>query len=90
VAATSPQWTNDDGSMVEGRKVAAFAQDASAIPWLLLASVSHTGAGIMSRVKYVQRVNTVGGNAPTAGCSADTVGASTDVGYSADYYFFGQ
>jgi hypothetical protein len=89
-APTSPQWTNADGSMVEGKKVAAFTPDKSAIPWLLLSADAHTGTGIMSHVKYVQRVDTVGGNAPATGCDATTVGATADVPYTADYYFFGQ
>jgi len=87
--AASPQWTNSDGSVVVGHKLASFTADASAIPWLLLGAASHTGAGVMSRVAYVQRVNTVGGKASDP-CDATHVGATSNVPYGADYYFFGQ
>jgi hypothetical protein len=88
--AASPQWTNEDGSIVVGHKVAAFTHDANAIPWLLLSAASHTGTGVMSRVQFVQRVNTTNGIAPTTACDSQTAGASQKVGYAADYFFFGQ
>lgn len=86
--AAAPQWTNNDGSLVVGHKVAAFSPDANAIAWLLLAATSHSGPGVMSRVDYVQRLNTVGG-LPSGACDADHVGATSDSSYTADYYFFG-
>jgi Protein of unknown function (DUF3455) len=36
----------------------------------------------------VQRLNTVGGNAPTTGCDATMANTQTRVPYSADYYFY--
>jgi hypothetical protein len=89
-AATAPEWRSADGSAVVGRKVAANAHDASAIPWLLLSVASHRGSGVLSRAKYVQRLTTVGGLAPTAPCTAQNAGATQDVAYTADYYFFGE
>jgi hypothetical protein len=43
----------------------------------------------MSHVGYVQRLNTVGGKA-SGPCDVANVGATSDVPYSADYYFFGK
>jgi hypothetical protein len=33
-------------------------------------------------------VNTTGGLAPASGCDATTVGAASNVAYTADYYFY--
>lgn len=68
--------------------------DADAIPWLLLGVVgSERGVdGDGSRLvptAYVQRVHTIGGVAPAAGCSeAAHVGAKALVPYTTDYYFY--
>lgn len=78
------QWL-EDGSTVVGVKLAAFTPDTTAIPWLLLGAVSHAGDGRMTRVSYVQRLDTVGGNAPAGAC---TSGATADVPYTATYYFY--
>jgi hypothetical protein len=86
--AASPQWSSSDGSSVVGHRVAGFTADSAAIPWLLLAASSHTGTGIMSRVAYVQRVNTAGGKA-SAPCDAAHAGETSDVPYTADYFFLG-
>jgi len=40
--AAAPQWTNRDGSVIVGHRVAAYTADATAIPWLLLAASSHS------------------------------------------------
>ncbi|HEX6837802.1 MAG TPA: DUF3455 domain-containing protein [Polyangia bacterium] len=86
--AANPQWTNNDGSVVVGHKVTSFTPDSTAIAWLLLAATSHSGDGIMSRVHYVQRLNSKGG-LPSGACDATHVGATDDSFYTADYYFFG-
>jgi hypothetical protein len=78
------QWL-EDGSTVVGAKLAAFTPDPTAIPWLLLGAQSHAGEGRMTKVSYVQRLDTVGGNAPAGGCSA---GATANVPYTATYYFY--
>jgi hypothetical protein len=60
--------------------------DPNSIPWLLLGAASNAGTGVFDRVTYVQRVNTVGGNAPTApGASAGEV---VRVPYTAEYIFY--
>ncbi len=83
-----PTWQANDGSTVVGSKVAAFTPDPSSIPWLLLKAVSHDGDGRMTKVTYVQRLDTVGGKAPADGCDATTVGAVARVDYTATYYFY--
>ena len=85
-----PTWEANDGSKVVGKVQArADAPDASAIPWLLLSAQSHEGSGKFSTVTYLQRVNTVGGKAPTQGCDSSHVGTEARVDYTADYYFYG-
>ena len=63
---------------------------AGAIPWLLLRVVGYedglTGGDKMSGTTFIQRVNTVGGVAPTTDCPA--VGAKLLVPYEADYVFY--
>jgi hypothetical protein len=84
-----PTWEAGDGSKVVGQKKAqADAPEAGAIPWLLLAVTSNEGAGIMSQVKTIQRVDTHGGNAPTDGCDAAHANAEARVPYTATYYFY--
>ncbi|HEY8040808.1 MAG TPA: DUF3455 domain-containing protein [Polyangiaceae bacterium] len=86
--AAFPEWQALDGTYVVGHKVAAFTPDggASSVPWLLLQGVGHGGTGPLGQVTYVQRVDTDGGVAPSATCDA---GATAQVPYAADYYFFG-
>jgi hypothetical protein len=86
-----PTWKSTDGSAVVGAKVsAAPAPVSGAIPWLLLKAVSRTGQGQFTTVAAIQRLETVGGAAPSAGCSAATVGAEQQTPYQAEYYFFAQ
>ncbi|MBV8757024.1 MAG: DUF3455 domain-containing protein [Deltaproteobacteria bacterium] len=85
-----PTWEwYEDGSTVVGKKAAAATVDATAIPWLLLTAVSHgANDGRMSDVTSIQRLDTVGGLAPTTGCDADHVGATANVPYTAKYFFY--
>lgn len=83
-----PTWEALDGSTVVGARVAGATPDASAIPWLLLSAASNTGDGLMSKVTYIQRLNTVGGLAPQTGCDADHVDTTVESEYSATYYFY--
>ena len=84
-----PHWESTDGSKILGTlKERADAPVADAIPWLLLAAKSVGPDGSFSRVTSIQRVNTVGGVAPTGGCSQATAGTPARINYTADYYFF--
>jgi Protein of unknown function (DUF3455) len=81
-----PNWQASDGSRIVGTVQArADAPSAGAIPWLLLSSKSSGPLGSFSPVTHVQRVNTVGGMAPSGPC---TPGAKARVAYTADYVFF--
>jgi hypothetical protein len=87
-----PTWQANDGSTVVGTRLQGVNLDPSAIDWLLLQAKSNTGCGLMSKVSYVQRLETVGGLAPTTGC--DAAAAAVDpqvpvkVEYTATYYFY--
>ena len=84
-----PRWESTDGSRILGAvKERADAPAAGAIPWLLLAAKSDGPEGSFSKTTSVQRLNTVGGAAPAAGCSQATVGTPARIAYTADYYFF--
>jgi hypothetical protein len=86
-----PFWQSNDGSRVVGKvKARADAANAAAdIPWLLLTTTAEGPSGQMSPVKSVQRINTVGGQAPTLGCAvAGDAGKQARVPYTADYVFF--
>jgi FtsP/CotA-like multicopper oxidase with cupredoxin domain len=85
-----PTWESTDGSQVKGKVVNQAAPEPSSIAWLLLTAVDHSGSGVMSEVRWVQRLNTQGGKAPAGGCDAGHQGEKVHVGYSADYYFYGQ
>jgi hypothetical protein len=87
--ATAPEWQGTNGDFVIGHKVVAYAPDKTAVPWLLLAADKSGGTGPLASTKYVQRVSTTGGVAPSAPCDANTAGITQKVPYSADYYFFG-
>jgi hypothetical protein len=84
-----PHWESTDGSKILGTvKERADAPVADAIPWLLLAAKSVGSEGSFSKVTSIQRVRTVGGVAPKAGCSQAAVGTPARINYTADYYFF--
>ncbi len=84
-----PTWEGSDGSAVVAESAArADAPDAGAIPWLLLRAKSNSGSGLFSNVSYVQRLQTVAGNAPATGCSRANAGAELRVAYMAVYAFF--
>jgi Protein of unknown function (DUF3455) len=83
-----PTWQAKDGSQVKGQLVKPAPVDPTAIPWLLLSAASTT-PGQLGGTTFIQRINTVGGIAPAAAdCNAGTVGAQSEVPYSADYYFW--
>ncbi len=84
-----PTWEYEDGSFVVAKKAAAAQPDKTAIPWLLLVATSHGGDdGRMTDVTSIQRLVTVGGNAPATGCDAAHAGASANVPYTASYFFY--
>ena len=93
-----PTWElRSDGSKVVGvvsSKVNAPQKDA--IPLLLLKAKSDRvsapqggrGAGILGEVNWIQRLDTIGGKAPTTGCDRSHQKAEVRVPYTANYYFY--
>jgi hypothetical protein len=81
-----PTWESRSGSKVVASRLTDCTPDATAIPWLLLQTVSTEGRGIFRRVTYIHRVNTVGGLRPTA--LGTTVGEERRIPYTAEYYFY--
>lgn len=66
---------------------------AGSIPWLLLRVVGDqagpAAGAALGGTTYIQRVNTLGGLAPAAGCkSAQDVGKKALVAYTTDYVFY--
>jgi hypothetical protein len=80
---------SEDTSKVWGSALRAVTVDPGAIPWLLLQVVGAqdgpTGGDELSETTYIQRLNTVGGLAPSTPC---TVGMMALVPYTADYFFY--
>ena len=85
------QDSRDSSIVWGGRAIAAPVADA--VPWLLLPMAGTqegpTGGDTLTATTFIQRVNTVGGVAPSDGCSelAD-VGAKAFKPYTADYIFY--
>lgn len=86
-ADTSRVWAKAVGHIDAGSD--ASCPNGGSIPCLLLLSIGNqegpAGGGILSRVSFVQRINTNGGAAPTTACS---VGQTQLQPYTADYVFF--
>lgn len=79
-----PTWELNDGSWVKGKAVAKqAAPEATSVPWLLLESVG--GSGRLRTVRFIQRTETHGGNAPDGSCSQS---ATRRVPYTATYSFY--
>ena len=86
-----------DSSTVWAMAIAASSDPAfiapGAIPWLLLdvvgAQDGPTGGHRLTHTAFIQRLNTVGGIAPSTGCALATdVGKRASVPYTADYLFY--
>jgi hypothetical protein len=94
----NPTWLHSrDSSAVWGQLVASSSDPnyvaADAIPWLLLEAVvvgeGPTGGNALMVTRYIQRLNTIGGIAPSTGCAAAAdIAQRALVPYEADYFFF--
>ena len=80
-----PTWESNSGGTVKGAVIERCTPNANAIPWLLLGAVAE-GPGVFHRVTHIQRVNTVGGNAPAA--PGSFVGEEARVPYTTEYFFY--
>ena len=81
-----PTWEAVDGSKAVGKMMeTAPSPAAGAVPWLLLSATS-SGAGVLAGTRFVQRIHTAGGAAPSGPCPEP--GTEQRVPYSADYVFY--
>jgi hypothetical protein len=86
-----PTWEAfEDGSKAIGTLIEkAPAPNVGDIPWLLLQRKAGSGKGRFSKVTYIQRVDTEGGDAPIGGCDQAHEGQEVRVKYKATYVFYG-
>jgi hypothetical protein len=84
-----PTWESMDGSRVTGKQLAVAPGGPGSIPLQLVKTEPAMGAGAMTGVSYIQRVNTKGGIAPAMACDAMAKGKRQQVAYEADYLFYG-
>ena len=80
-----PTWLTVSGSRVVGSVRDRCIADPASIPWLLLDAVA-SGSGVFEQTTLIQRLNTVGGNAPAA--AGSVVGEEVRVPYLAEYVFY--
>jgi uncharacterized protein DUF3455 len=83
-----------DTSRVWGSVIKAVTVRADSIPWVKL-NIKDTGTQAgptgdrLTKTTFMQRVNTVGGLAPSVGClSSADLGHQEFVPYTADYFFY--
>ena len=85
---TSMVWAKVTNSSTDARFV-----NPGAVAWLRLevagAQAGPTGGDRLTRTTFIQRLNTVGGLAPSTGCSTPAdIGTKAFVPYTADYFFY--
>lgn len=93
-----PAWRHSRDTSSVWARLLRQSSDAAyvapdAIPWFLLevvgAQYGPTGGAALTAARQIQRINTVGGVAPSTGCAAATdVGKRVFVPYEADYVFY--
>jgi hypothetical protein len=88
--SAGPSWEAKDGSRITGRVIAQIPGAASgSIAQLLLethAAPDSPAYGALAGVRYVQRINTVGGVKPATACSVEHALGNSP--YIANYIFF--
>lgn len=80
-----PTWQSNSGGSVVGTVANRCIPDAASIAWLALTGVAN-GPGIFQNVNFIQRLNTVGGNAPST--PGSIIGQEARIPYTADYLFY--
>lgn len=79
-----PYWQSSDGSRVHGANPVSVPNPGS-IALLRLDAADTSGAGIFSRVTFIQQLDTTGGVSPTGACRQ---GDTQEVPYTAKYVFY--
>ncbi|HEX4339561.1 MAG TPA: DUF3455 domain-containing protein [Polyangiaceae bacterium] len=87
--SAGPTWAwLADGSAIKGTKLQS-SDVAGSIPQLLLSAAASAGSGVLTPVKYVQRLATSGGATPSAAdCTVAHVNEVQKIAYEATYYFY--
>jgi uncharacterized protein YdbL (DUF1318 family) len=82
-----PYWQATDGSRITGKilQQAPNPDENDAIPLLLLQATNAGGPGLLATVRYVQRLDTRGGLAPSGPCTQE--GQEGHSPYLAEYLF---
>jgi hypothetical protein len=89
VHGAGPSWRYLDRSSVKGEVVAKSASpEPTSVSWLLLKAIDEDGSGVMTRVEFIRRSDTHGGNPPTTGCDAQHLAATARIPYTAIYTFY--
>lgn len=92
-----PTWQGSfDTSLVWGKAIASSTDPRyvapGAIPWLLVEAAGARrgpmGGSTLAQTTFIQRINTAGGIAPTAGCDESVYGKVALVPYTTDYVFY--
>jgi hypothetical protein len=85
--SAGPSWAAADGSKITGQMLqqAPSSDPVASIPQLLLRATSVAGPGLLAKVRYVQRLDTHGGVAPTGACTQE--GQEGRSPYTANYVF---
>jgi hypothetical protein len=91
-AKVRPADPNVPGDLGDSSTDPAFVKKG-AVAWLKLTVTGTedgpTGGDILSKTTFIQRLNTIGGVAPSTGCaSPSNVGNQAFVPYTADYFFY--
>ena len=81
-----PTWEADDGSKINGVLLNSCVPFRGAIPWVLLRATPTADPGTLSQVTFIQRINTIGGTAPSE--PGAFVGDEARVPYTTEYYFY--
>ena len=84
-----PTWEWANGSSVVGEVLQKAPPAGANIPWLLLKVKSAKAVSPYGSIAFIQRLDTVGGVAPAAGCDQAHAGAEAQVPYTADYAYWG-
>jgi hypothetical protein len=81
-----PSWRANDGSQIEGKVIRQEPSNTpNSVAQLLLSATSVGANGVLSEVRYVQRLATVGGTPPARPCA--NVGEEGRSPYLARYVF---
>ncbi len=86
-----PSWVYKDGSSIKAKALQKVdSPEKSAAPWLLLEVTEHKGDGMLTKTRYIQRINTTGGISPSSTCDGNHPGLEKRIPYTADYIFYTQ